>query len=622
MLEKLDEVRGVSLPWFLAKPDPSVYLGDEWLVLDFETTNLDKGSALNLDNRLILATWSTKDGSFHKKGGEYEQNELLAGIKSAKFIVAHNAKFELQWLERMGVDISCILVYDTLLGEYVYAGNRSWRLDLDSCAARYGLDTKNSLVKYMMSSGVSPEDMPSSILVKYGIQDTEVAKNLFLAQRKVLHDLNLLPVLYTRCLTTNVLASIEANGMQLDSERVTAEFNRVSEELAKYELALNNITGGINPNSPKQLAEFVYDRLGFEEIRDQRGEPVRTSTGNRKCSEEILSILKARTEEQSEFLGVILKRQEANTKLKSLKKMMACVEENNGILIGRFNQSVTGTHRLSSSGSRYKLQFQNFARAYKPLFRARKPGWRVGEADGAQLEFRVAAHLGRDRQAATDIRNKVDVHKNTAAALLSIPIEKVTKALRQDAKPETFRPLYGSKGQTPAQKRYASFFQSRYKGIYDTQTGWTFDVLAAKELTTEWGLKFYWPDTQVGRSGYISNTTNIFNYPVQSFATAEIIPISLVYFWHRLVRLPCKTFLTNTIHDSIIGEVAPGEDSYWKALSYQAFTFDTYKYLKEVYNVEFTVPLGVEVKIGEYWSEGEGESWDVEPPTGAGVTAS
>lgn len=587
--------------------------------MDFETTNLDKGSALNPKNKLLLATWSTPEGSFHKWGSEYEQYELLAAIANADYLVAHNGKFETQWLQRCGYVCSELLLYDTLLADYVLAGNRRWALGLDDLAKRYDEPTKNSVIKALMQGGVSPEDMPGSLLLKYGIADTEVTKNIFLKQRRKLADMGLLPILYTRCLTTVVLAAIEAAGMQLDAGRVKAEYDTVTKELAQHELALLSITGGINANSPQQLTGYIYDKLGFEEPCDHRGEPIRTDTGGRSANADTLALLRATNEDQQKFLDILVPRQEANTKLKTLKKMMACVEEADGLLLARFNQSVTQTHRLSSTGARFKLQFHNQAREYKKLFRARKAGWRVGEADGAQLEFRVACHLGRDKQGTEDVRNKVDVHKNTASALLSIPVEKVTKALRQDAKPETFKPLYGSKGQTPEQKRYAKYFQARYKGIYDTQTAWTYTVLKDKGLTTEWGLRFYWPDTEMGKSGYISNTTSIFNYPVQSFATAEIIPISLVFFWHRLQRLGIQTFLTNTIHDSIIGEVAPGEDGYWKALSYQSFTEDVYVYLQEVYKVSFTVPLGVEVKIGEYWSEGEGESWDVDPPAKAGA---
>lgn len=615
-MEKLQEIRAAKLPWFLESPDPNAYLGGNWLVVDFETKNNDKGSALNPMNDIVLATWATAKGTFYKFGGIYDQQELIDAIAGADFIVAQNAKFELQWMIRMGIDISRILIYDTMLADYVIAGNRGWALDLDSIAARYGVACKSGLAKIWMHGGVCPSDWPRSVLLSYGSADTANERDIFLAQRERLNDLNLLPVLFTRCLTCTVLADIETKGVYLDQERVRAEFSTVSTELAELELAINRATGGINASSPKQLGEFIYDRLGFEELRGRDSKPLRTPSGGRRCDAETLSSLTATTDAQREFLELILRRQDLNKKHQILTKMVAAIEEDGGYLYAQFNQTITQTHRLSSGGRKHKIQFQNIPRAYKRFFRARHEGWLVGEGDGAQLEFRVAAHLGRDPVALQDIRDKVDVHKNTASALLSVSLDKVSKEHRQAAKPETFRPLYGSNGQTPEQKRYAKFFHERYAGIYETQTSWTWTVLEKKELVTEWGMRFYWPDCVLegsSRRPYIKYTTSIFNYPVQSFATAEIIPISLVYMWHRIRALGLTLFLVNTVHDSIISEMPPSEVSYWKSLSYQAFTHDTYDYLEKVYRTKFTVPLGTEVKTGTHWGDGEGDSWDVEP---------
>lgn len=611
-MDKLTEVRAAKLPWFLENPDPLVYLSNDWIIVDFETTSKDNGSALNPKNDIVLATWATKEGTFYQWGGIHEQSTLIEAIQKATFVVAQSAKFEVLWFIRLGIDISKILVYDTLLADYVIAGNRRWRLDLDSIARRYGVPTKHAYGKSLVHAGVCPSDVPTSVLLSYGLADTINERDIFLKQRQRLKDLGLLGILYTRCLTCVVLADIETKGLYLDAERVRAEFHTVSEKLAELELAVNEYTGGINPNSSKQLGEFLYDRLGFEELRDRRGDTERTAAKRRKVDADTIKRLKPTTETQRAFQTLVLERNKLNKKHQILEKLKRCCDEEAGLLYARFNQSITQTHRLSSGGFRYKIQFQNIPREYKSLFRSRRDGWLIGEADGAQLEFRVAAHLGRDATALKDIRAKVDVHNNTAAALLSIPLESITKDQRQDAKPETFRPLYGSNGQTPAQKRYAKFFHDRYSGIYETQTQWTYDVLEHKELVTEWGMRFYWPDT-VMEGKYVKNTTSIFNYPVQSFATAEIILISLVYLWHRARSLKTALFIVNTVHDSIISELPPEEIPWWKALSYQCFTHDTYEYLRRVYDVNFTVPLGVEVKIGDHWGEGKGESWDVEP---------
>src|SRR6185312_13504879 len=134
-------------------------------------------------------------------------------------------------------------------------------------------------------------------------------------------------------------------------------------------------------------------------------------------------------------------------------------------------------------------------------------------------------------------------------------------------------------------------------GIYDTQIGWTYEVLKTKKLRTETGLIFYWPDTEIEPSsdgrGYIRNRTAIFNYPVQSLATADIIPISVVFLWHRLREANAKTFLVNTVHDSAIAEVHPDQRDLYTNLARRCFTVDCFDFLSRTYGIRLVCPLGV-----------------------------
>ena len=227
----------------------------------------------------------------------------------------------------------------------------------------------------------------------------------------------------------------------------------------------------------------------------------------------------------------------------------------------------------------------------------------MGEIDGAQLEFRVAAHLGRDGVALRDIVRGRDIHKYTASILNGIPMSEVTGRQRQLAKADTFKPLYGGQSGTPTQQAYYRAFKERYSGIAACQTRWTHEVLRHKFLTTEWGLRYYWPDTKLTRSGYITNSTSIFNYPVQAFATAEIIPIALVCAWHRMKDM--KSFLVNTVHDSIIAELHPAEVDLWHELANQCFIVDVYALIHDMYNINLTIPLGAGVTIGTHWANTE-----------------
>ena len=632
--------RGLSsvskkLPSFLTNLDPRIYESNNYVVLDWETTNLDKGFAGNPGNRIVLATWlygkdhrkyndnvlgRKRDGVNFKLGNEFEQRELVEAIRSADFIVAHFAKFELQWLVRAGVDISRILPWDTVLGEYVLAGNRRRPFDLDTVAKRRGLgDGKESLVASLIDGGICPSEIPEQWLIEYGCQDTWLCHQIFIEQRKEIAEQGLLPVMYTRCLTTPVLADIELNGLQLDADIVKEEYERTLKEFNIASTDLGLITGGINLGSPKQVGEFLYDKLGFEELTTRDGKPDRNPGGGRRTGAEYIVRLVAKTPVQADFAEKYAKFGQIDFRREYLKKLLDCCNEENGLLYASINQAVTQTHRLASSGKKYKVQIQNIARDLKKLFKARHPGWFVGEADGAQLEFRVAAHLGRDPVALADIRNpEFDAHYQTAEKILKKIRELISKDERSDIKPFTFKPLYGGMSGTDEQRAYYRFFQEKYNGIYQTQDGWSYVVLRDKMLTTEWGLKFYWPDTKLevnkkGGKGYIKNRTSIFNYPVQSLATAEIIPIALVYTWHYFKALGLRGFLVNTVHDSVIAELPPEEEEIFRDICEYTFTSLVFAYLDRVYSIRFTVPLGTETKVGSHWSKGRERKYDLDP---------
>lgn len=588
--------------------NPKLYLTEEYMVLDFETTNKDHGDAGNLDNSLLLACWWYRGTAFSASGNEYTLSHLAQKAEEIGFVVAHNAKFELKWLRRMGADLSKITVYDTMLCEYVLNGNQRVPLSLGEIAVSYGLPNKEEYIDLCIKSGICPSELPKSLVLQRCKYDVAVTRQVFLKQRHKLYEQRKLPVFFTRCILTPALADIESNGMNLDKDKVTDAYYTVLDEYNRASIELDNITGGINLNSPKQLTEFLYDTLEFKEVMKQ-GKAIRTATGNRSASSAVVAALKARTAKQKKFKELQGRRAVLNAALtKALNKFMECCD-NDDIMYAVFNQSVTATHRLSSSGARYKVQFQNLARRHKPLFTARTKGWLMAEIDGAQLEFRVAAFLGQDTQAMLDIDNHVDVHTFTADTLT----EAGQETSRQVAKAHTFKPLYGGSSGTKAERTYYAAFKARYPGITRAQQNWIDQVLSTKVLRIASGLEFFWPDTKIQRSGYVVNTQNICNYPVQSLATADIIPIAIVGLWIAMREAGLESFIVNTVHDSVILEVHPEETEIIKQLAVDNFGSFVYTYLKEVYNINFNVTLGVGIKLGEHWSIGEEETFDIKP---------
>lgn len=185
--------------------------------------------------------------------------------------------------------------------------------------------------------------------------------------------------------------------------------------------------------------------------------------------------------------------------------------------------------------------------------------------------------------------------------------DKKAKAIRDAAKPDTFKPLYGGTKGTKKQERWYKAFTARYKGLAEVQSGWVSAVLRAKELITPWGLRYYFPHARMSPGGYCNVTTSVYNYPIQALATAEIIPIALVFLWHRLraTGLSAKVRMVNTVHDSVVCEIAPDVQDEYRQLAQECFTTDVYTYLKKVYNMDFNVPLGANTNIASHWGEGK-----------------
>ena len=333
-----------------------------------------------------------------------------------------------------------------------------------------------------------------------------------------------------------------------------------------------------------------------------------TPGGEPSVSKAALSALRPTTARQQEFL----KRRTRLNNLeglitKYLQKMQDCCQDANGILRASFNQTVTQTHRLSSSGKVYSIQLQNINRDLKPLFKARNEGWYVMEVDYPQLEFRIAAFLANDTQAKEDILGGHDVHSHTASILFddfATADGSHKKALRTKAKADTFKPLFGGSSGTDDQKRYYKAFKERYRELTSTQDAWCDEALRTKALTLPTGLKFYYPKCRLTQTGYVEESTRIRNAPIQSFASAEVTLGAVQLLWHALRKAGLQSFMVATIHDSIILEVHPDEVEQVRELAVDIMENKVVSYIEKLYNIKVDVPLGiVEAEYGEHWSE-------------------
>jgi DNA polymerase I-like protein with 3'-5' exonuclease and polymerase domains len=250
----------------------------------------------------------------------------------------------------------------------------------------------------------------------------------------------------------------------------------------------------------------------------------------------------------------------------------------------------------------------------------------MAEPDGSQIEFRCAALLGDDEQAIADIRDPAfDAHLLTAAKIHDCSVEDVKRqkveaeaagedSWRQLCKPDTYKPLYGGKYGTPGQERYYKYFRQRYAGIARAQDQWVEAAVDQKRTQSPWGLTYYWPYAKRAANGSVNCETNVNNYFIQALATAEIVPIAVVYLWHRLAErgLQDSVRIVNMVHDSAPCELHPDAAGAFEVLVKQVFTHDVYHYLRHVYGMKFDkVPLGVGLKIGSHWGTGPETSFDI-----------
>jgi DNA polymerase I-like protein with 3'-5' exonuclease and polymerase domains len=102
-------------------------------------------------------------------------------------------------------------------------------------------------------------------------------------------------------------------------------------------------------------------------------------------------------------------------------------------------------------------------------------------------------------------------------------------------------------------------------------------------------------------SGYIEGNTNVRNYPIQNLATAEIIPIGVTYVWHHMKERELNTLLINTVHDSMITDEDPSETEILNEITTHAFGTEVVQYLKNVYDINFSVPLEVDAELATHW---------------------
>jgi DNA polymerase I-like protein with 3'-5' exonuclease and polymerase domains len=270
----------------------------------------------------------------------------------------------------------------------------------------------------------------------------------------------------------------------------------------------------------------------------------------------------------------------------------------NGIIHPAFNQCVTATGRLSSSHP----NFQNLPRLHTfPIKRAIVSRWRdmgglILDADFAQLEFRCAVFQSQDKRGIKDILDGVDVHAFTAATITAAgqPTD------RQTAKSHTFKPTYGGTSGTPAEQAYYKAFLEKYSDLAKWHERLQDDAIKHKKIIIPSGREYAFPGAKRLPWGGSAYATQIKNYPVQGFATADLVSCAFIRVAIALRLANLRSLLINDVHDSLILDVYPGELGQVKDIVAQGMV-GVVDDLYARYGVKFNVPVEAELKAGPTW---------------------
>jgi len=267
-----------------------------------------------------------------------------------------------------------------------------------------------------------------------------------------------------------------------------------------------------------------------------------------------------------------------------------------GKLHVRLLQHRTATGRFSGADPNMQNMPRGGTFPVKKVFVSRWEGGKVLEADFAQLEFRTAAYLSQDKIAMKEIEDGFDVHSYTARVISDAG----QKTTRQEAKAHTFAPLYGATGfgRTNAEAQYYKMFTKKYKEIALWHSRLAQEAISTGKITTPSGRQFSFPDVERNVYGKVSHFTQIKNYPVQSFATADVVPVVLLEIEKRLQD--AQSCIVNTVHDSIVIDVHPDEENLVVYIL-KSINSSLRDIINTQFGINFNVPLQLDMKIGNNW---------------------
>ena len=565
---------------------------------DTETTNIN---SLKAELVGIAFSWEHHRGYYVPIPEENKQ-----AIKTIHFFrpffennqiekVGHNLKYDLKVLSKYDLKVIGPL-FDTMIAHYLINPEMRNKLDiLSETYLNYSPIPISELIGDNKKNQISMREVSLEKQTAYAVEDADVTLQLKDIFEKKLIEKNAQELLTKVELPLlRILAEMEIEGICLDVKFLDNLSKSLSKEIIKLETLIYKKVGeSFNLASPKQLGTILFDKLKLVD------KPKKTKTGQYSTSEDILSFLAKENQIVADILEWRSLQKIQNTYVTALPQE---INKSTGRVHTIFNQAVTATGRLSSN----KPNLQNIpirtarGKEVRKAFVAKDKNHVLMSADYSQIELRIIAALSGDSNMINAFNQMEDIHSSTAAKVFSVPIDKVSREQRINAKTVNFGIIYGVSAFGLSQQTNLTRAESKdlIETYYNTYPKLRDYISNQISFARENG----YVETILGRRRYLNNINsqnaiirsaderNAVNAPIQGSA-ADIIKLAMIRIQKGINENKLNSKMLLQVHDELIFEVPKSEIQ------------DVKKIIKfEMENAfPLSVPLSVEIGEGENW---------------------
>ncbi|MEG1617065.1 MAG: DNA polymerase I [Bacteroidales bacterium] len=570
---------------------------DSW-AFDTETTGVDPINA-----ELVGFSFAMDENEAYYVPVPVDEEEARAVVAEFKTAfeneailkIGQNIKYDYIMLKRYGVDVKGKW-FDTMIAHYLIQPEQ--RHNMDYLAEVY-LKYQTIHIEELIGSGKkqrSMRDVALPVVTEYACEDADVTLKLKKVFEKELQKEGMEKLFWDiEMPLVKVLADMEMEGVKIDTLALKDISVILTKKMQEIEQEIYSAAGmEFNIGSPKAVGEVLFDHLKLDE------KAKKTKTGQYSTAEEVLEKLK----DKHPVVDLILEhrglKKLLNTYVDSLPTLL---DKKSGKIHTSFNQAVTATGRLSSSNP----NLQNIpirTDVGKELRRAFIPdeGCMFFSADYSQIELRIMAELSQDPNMVEAFLSGEDIHAATAAKIYKVPIEEVTREMRNKAKTANFGIIYGISVFGLASRLNIPRAEAKMliDGYFETYPG----VKAYMDKSIEVAQQQGFVETLFGRKRMLPDINsrnsvvrgfaerNAINAPIQGSA-ADIIKIAMVNIARRFKEEGVKSRMILQVHDELNFNVQPDEQDVVKKIVIEE--------MQHAYRMR--VPLIAECGFGKNWLE-------------------